>query len=157
MDLASVTKRIDRFRSRVKGLIFAFGLFRTIAATASLLLLSFLLDTLLQLPLTVRYVSFFIALGGISWVAAMFLVRPLGIKLPDDDLALAAEARLPDLKDRLISALQFKRQIEDPENAESKEMMRAVIEEAGRLEGVLEIRRLVDTRKVRLQGLLALQ
>ena len=156
MDLAQVTKKIDRFRSRVRGLIFAFGLFRTIAAAASLLLLSFLLDTLLQLPLTVRYVSFFLALGGISWVAAMFLVRPLRIKLPDDDLALAAEARLPDLKDRLISALQFKRQIEDPENAESKAMMRAVIEEAGQLEGVLEIRRLVDTKKVKLQGLLAL-
>ncbi len=155
MDLARVTKRIDRFRARVKGLIFAFGLFRTIATAMSLLLLSFALDYLLQLPITVRYVSFFIALGGITWVAAVTMLRPLGIKLPDDDLALAAEARLPELQDRLISALQFQRQMEDPENAESKAMMRAVIEDAGSLEGALEIHRLVDTRKVRLQGLLA--
>jgi hypothetical protein len=67
------------------------------------------------------------------------LVRPLSLELPDEELALAIEARSPALRDRLISALQFSEQLRDPENEESPELIGAVLDEAAGLarEGML--------------------
>ncbi|MHC4862298.1 MAG: hypothetical protein ACYTDY_19630, partial [Planctomycetota bacterium] len=155
MDLSRVSRRIDRFRTRLRAIYLVLGVSRVFIAAIALLFLSFLLDYFLRLPLGVRFASCVIAVLAVVVVFLRSVVYPLSVEFKDDDLALAAEARIPELEDRLISALQFRRQLDDPTNAESPEMMRAVIEEAGRLETVLKTARLTDPRRVRREALAA--
>lgn len=154
-DLNSVTGRMQGLRAHIRRLFLAAGFARVVTAISILLLLSFLLDVLLRLPLAVRWVSAGVALLVVLAVVIRAIVYPLSVRIPDDDLALLAEARLPDLDDRLISALQFRRQLEDPANAESRAMMEAVIGDAASLSEAIEARRLTDARAVRRFGFVA--
>jgi hypothetical protein len=153
LDLTRVVREIGRFRGRLRGLWLAHGALRLVLVAALLLILSFALDAGLALPLPVRQVSFALALVLLGAAAVRWLVLPLRAKIADDDLALAAEGRIPELEDRLISALQFRRQMEDLENPESRPMMRAVIEEAGHLSQTLGAARLLDPRRLLRPGL----
>jgi hypothetical protein len=155
MDLSRVSRRIDRFRTRLRAIYLVLGLSRVFLAATALLFLSLALDYLLNLPLGVRIASCIVAILAVAVVFLRSVVYPLSVRFTDDDLALAAEARLPELEDRLISALQFRRRVDDPDDAESPEMMRAVIEEAGRLEAVVGAVRLTNAKRVRREALAA--
>jgi len=76
--------------------------------------LSFLLDRVFRLEVAARAVILLAGLGAVGWATWRFLVRRLGRLPGEDPLAIAVEARYPDLSDRLISALQLAR-VTDPE------------------------------------------
>jgi hypothetical protein len=106
------------------------GALRATCAIFAVLLASFLLDWLLDLPLGVRAVVLAAAVLVVGATVFRRIVRPLALPLGDEQLALAIEARRPELRDGLISALQFARQMEDPENEESVPLMLAVLDDA---------------------------
>lgn len=67
------------------------------------------LDWLIHAERPVRGIFAVLAAGGIALVVRRALWKPLSLPMLDDDLALAVEARFPQLADRLISALQLSR------------------------------------------------
>ncbi|MCB1281322.1 MAG: hypothetical protein KDB18_07345, partial [Salinibacterium sp.] len=95
----------------------------------ALIAASFLLDWLFQLPWGARAVMLMLMLFVMARGAWRFFVGPQRIALDDERLALLIEGRHPEYGDDLISALQFERQLQDPTNAESKDLMVAAIED----------------------------
>ena len=156
MSLERIDRKIDGLRNRIRAFFLLIGLTKLLFALASLLLLSFLLDYALHLPVPVRIASAVIALLVVVVVTLRSVAYPLSVRLGDEDLALAVEARRPDLRDRLISALQFRRHLSDADVAESRPMMEAVIAETGELKDAFSAREFTDAKALRLSGLLAL-
>lgn len=76
----------------------------------------------------------FLGGGMVAWLGywGWRALRPLTARLPDEELVLAVERRLPALQDRLASALDFARELEAPGRRESAPMMQAVVAEAAR-------------------------
>jgi hypothetical protein len=133
MDLRPLRPALGALRTRIRGLYLLHGLGRVAAVFAGLLLLSFLLDLLLQPPRGVRIVHALLSLAALAWSVHRFLVLPMRrslVDLSDEELALAVEARVPSLQDRLAGALQWERILADPECGESEAFMQASVAEA---------------------------
>jgi len=99
----------------------------------AVLVLSFIGDYGLRLPLGVRQIALFATLVGLATVVFRRLVRPLRESLSDAILATRVEERYPELEDRLVSSLAFLEASNDPDNEDSPALMRAVIEETARM------------------------
>jgi len=156
MSLSTLDRKIERLRGRIRRLFLLIGLTKLLVAITALLLLSFLLDYTLHLPVVVRVASGVIALLAVAVVLLRTVAFPLSVRISDEDLALAVEARRPDLKDRFISALQFRKVLSTGDSAESRAMMEAVVESAGDLDGAFAAAEFTDARTLRKSGIGAL-
>lgn len=135
-----------RARLRRRHLLRALGI--VVAATCAALVVSFLMDWLLELPLAVRAVHLAIAAVALFALAAATLA-PLRRNVPETDVAQAVEAIRPRLKDRLASALDFERRLDDPAEPESRELMERVVQSAAAEAQKLQPRLLVTMRRAR--------
>ena len=148
---------LGALRTRVRALYLVHGTGRVAAALAGLLLLSVALDVVLRPPLPVRAVHGLLSLAAFAWVLRACLVSPLrrsATDLTDEELAMAVEARVPSLQDRLVSSLQWERLRADPDSGESHAFMAATAAEAA--EAVRRVRAgdLTDPRPARRAALL---
>src|SRR5687768_14232077 len=69
--------------------------------------------------------------GVLVWALGRHVLSPLRVRLSDEALALAVEARFARLNDRLAAALDFDREMAAPSRGESPAMMARVVDEAG--------------------------
>jgi len=101
--------RLAAVRGRIRRLSLLRGLGLWLAVTALVFIGSFYLDRLLNPPHAMRLLVG--PLVGVSLAVAFWwwIVRPLRVRLTDDDAALAVERVYPELGDRLVSALQLSR------------------------------------------------
>jgi len=113
-DLGPIRERLAALRRRLGAALAVDGAARLALALLAVIALSFLLDRLFKLEVPARAVLLIASLAALAWVAWRFLVRRLSHLPGEDPLAVAVEARFPDLNDRLISALQLSREA-DPE------------------------------------------
>jgi len=120
---------LARLRARVRSLLIVLGCSRAVIFLGAILVLLFVGDYALRLPLGVRQVAFFATLAGLGVVIVRRLVLPLREPLSDAVLATRVEERYPELADRLVSSLAFLDAADDPDNEDSPALMRAVIEE----------------------------
>jgi hypothetical protein len=77
-------------------------------------------------------------------VAWRYLISPLRVKLTEDDLALRVERHFPQLKDRLISAVQFTHGESRLREGVSRELVRAVVAEAGEVSRPIDFTQPLD-------------
>ncbi len=133
-------------RRRVRVLLLVLGAGRLVVLVGAALAAFFAADYGLRLPLSVRVV--FLALLVAATVTALVrhLLRPLVARLPDETLATSVEAAHPVLNDRLRSSLAFARAADDPDNDDSREMMRAVVEETVREAAAIPFGRVAAAR-----------
>lgn len=154
--LASIRSKLGTVRTAVRALYVADGLLRLTAVILGLLLLSFVLDFGLHFPLPLRM----IALAGIALAIAIAAVRyvafPCRVPITIEDVAAQVELRNPFLKDRLISALQLDRHLEDPEYADSVPLTQALIREAEELAGGIRFFSILHPKPVVIAGALVL-
>ena len=120
-------------RARVRSLLLLHGCARATVFLVTVLVLLFVGDYALRLPLAVRQVAFLGILAGLGTVLTRRLIMPLREPLGDEVLATRVEERYPHLQNRLVSSLAFLRAQEDPENTDSPDLMRAVVEETAGL------------------------
>jgi hypothetical protein len=152
LDLRPLRPALSSLRTRIRGLYLVHGLGRVAAVLAALLLLSFLLDAVLEPPRTVRIVHGLLSVAALGWAIRRFLVMPLRrsvTDLSDEELALAVEARVPSLQDRLVGALQWERILADPECGESRAFMEASVVEAAAAVRTVRASALTDARPSR--------
>ena len=128
-ELQPVRTVLAALRARLRGVRVVRAVALIAAGTALALVVSFLLDRFLDLPYTVRVVHLVVIVGGIA-ALAVWATRPLRTRVSDGDLAQALEDVVPGLDDRVASALDFERRLQDPAERESREMMRVVIRQA---------------------------
>jgi len=137
---------LARLRARVRTLVLLLGGSRLAVFLGAALALFFCADYVLRLPLSVRTVLLLLVVGGGVAVALRHLLRPLLAPLDDDTLAACVEAAHPGLNDRLRSSLAFAHAKENPDNEDSPELMRVVVEETVRESGALPFARVARTR-----------
>ncbi|MCK6458912.1 MAG: hypothetical protein L6Q95_03345 [Planctomycetes bacterium] len=113
-DLEEIRTRLDALRRRIAAALALDGGARVAGVLLAAVALSFLLDRVFRLEVAARAVILLAGLLAIGWVSWRFLLRRLRRLPGEDPLAIAVEARYPDLSDRLISALQLAR-VGDPE------------------------------------------
>jgi len=122
-----IRRGLARLRGRARSLLLLYGSSRTLVFLVTALLVMFVADYVLRLPLGVRRAAFALAAAGLAVVLYRRLVAPLRQPLHDALLAARVEARYPLLENRLVSSLAFQQAENDPENADSPALMRAVV------------------------------
>jgi hypothetical protein len=113
-DLPQIRARLDALRRRIAAALALEGGARVAGVLLAAVAASFLLDRVFRLEVAARAVILLAGLLAIGFVLWRFLLRRLGRLPGEDPLAIAVEARYPELSDRLISALQLAR-VADPE------------------------------------------
>jgi len=113
-DLAQIRARLDALRRRIAAALALEGGARVAGVLLAAIALSFLLDRVFKLEAAARAVILIAALGALGWTIWRYVLRRLRGLPGEDPLAVAVEARYPELGDRLISALQLAREA-DPE------------------------------------------
>ncbi len=143
-DLTAVRRVLETLRRKVRSAWATRGLSIVGSVACAAALVSFGLDYALDLPLAVRAVHLALILAGLALLARHVLLRPLAVALSEEDLVQAVEHGVPEMRDRLVSALDFERRLDDPAERESREMMAGVVDEAVQLARGLDPSSLVD-------------
>lgn len=129
-ELQAARARLQQQRKRVRT-----GLWVEAVGVAALMLVAYALPTLLVdrfLRLEWAFRAALLA-AFVLVVARVFvkrLVRPMGVRLSDEELALAVERQCPQLDQQLISSLQFDEELAgagSEASVESREMKAAVV------------------------------
>jgi hypothetical protein len=148
-ELATVRGLLASLRAKIRRAWTVRGLAITATALCIFAVCSFGLDYFLDLPLGVRAVHLCLVLAAMGVVLNRALLRPLRAPMPEQDLAQAVEHGAPDLRDRLLSALDFESRLGDASETESRELMAGVVRDAAVVAARLDAGLLVDTRPAR--------
>src|SRR5262245_4984372 len=133
---SSIKRNLSSLRQRERLLTFAWGAARWLAIVLLLLLacgfVDWLIDRQRDTPDSIRVAMFGIQVATAIVLGLLLLFWPQLRWLGDSKLALWVEAKFPQFKHRLISAVQFHRRGADLEGM-SKELVGVVTEEASAL------------------------
>ena len=150
--LGAAPARLERLRRRIrKGIwIEALGVFAMLCV--AFVVPDWLTDRSLRLEWIYRalLLASFVAVAVRVMRARLFV--PLAVDLTDEEVALAVERRAPDLKQQLISSLQFERDLRAGGVRESPALMSAVIAELRTRVTTIPFARAVDSRRIRRFG-----
>ncbi len=98
------------------------------AALAGYFLITYGLDRNLRLEWPFRLVMLALFLGWLGTLLFRRVYRPIVVELSDDEMALAVERTAPQMKQGLISAVQFERVLlADGPTMESRDLMAVVV------------------------------
>jgi hypothetical protein len=147
MSLNLLKNKITVLRRRVYTLLVIEGVARVVWYILLACVASFCLDYFLHLPHTGRAL---LLLGFVAFLGSVVVrkVLPWKNSIGDDTLIMALERANPQLQERLISAFQFARLLQDPEYQESPEMSQRVIAEAEQLMPSIRFGGILNWKKV---------
>ncbi len=137
-DLEQVRKRLANLRAQVATALMVDGAARVAGAVVGCVALSFLLDRVFKLEVVARVVILLAAVGAVGYVVWRYLTSRLKNVPGEDPLAIAVEARCPELKDRLISAIQLSRETDPERYGMSPQLIGEVVTDA--IEPVSKVR-----------------
>ncbi|MBM4063381.1 MAG: DUF4175 domain-containing protein [Planctomycetes bacterium] len=110
---------------------------------------SYVTDRGLRLEWFYRCLLLLSFLAVVARVVVRRLVRPLEVRLGDEELALAVERRAPEVRQELISALQFETALAGTPRGDSQALMAAVVDGLRRRLGGIPFARAIDADRVR--------
>ena len=128
-----VISKIRAFRSRIRACLAVEGLSYVALVVAGLACVSMSIDYIQRLGFAGRLFSLVVGLGLIGWVLYRAVLSRLARPMDDERIALTVEDCFPELRDRLISSLQFTRILASGADARSQQsvaMMSAVTADA---------------------------
>ncbi len=108
--VAPLASRLGRLRGAFRALFALDGLSRLALPAAAFVAATFAIDWTFILPAEARLVVLAAGLALFSWILLRKILRPLAVRVTDDDLAVFVERHYPELNDRLISAIQLARE-----------------------------------------------
>lgn len=110
---------------------------------------SFLTDRGLRLEWVFRALLLVTFLVAVARLVLRRLVRPLTVPLSDEEMALAVERQAPDVRQALISSLQFEGALQSPRSGDSRELMQAVIGDVQARLAAIPFGKAIDAGRVR--------
>ena len=139
---------LSRLRKKLRHFFLQDGLVTLGIGSSGAIVLSFLLDYLLVLPIQVRFVFLAAAATALVFFARRFVTRPLATPVLDEELANLVERSNPELKQALVTAIELTRPGSEAALHVSPSMVRSVVERVE--EGVAGIRfeRIFDLRRL---------
>ncbi|MEO0479266.1 MAG: hypothetical protein AAF196_07280 [Planctomycetota bacterium] len=167
-DLRASVARIDsilrRQRGRIRSRFLLHGLGLVVAGVALVLLGYFAADRFLRIPSAIRILVSISLLVWLGFAVRRRLLYPLGRKFETRDVALAIERSFPSLHQRVVSALQLRRGLENPDSLrdQSPAMVAELVNEASDalesipVDQVVQSRSAMRTAGAGLFGVLAL-
>ena len=133
----AVRRRLLALKAALRAHLVGKGLALVLIALVAGVFFSFAVDRKLDMERSQRAVILAAALAGVGYVLWRFLLRPLGVPMDPEELALVFEHHYPQLDDRLISTLQFS--FADVERLGSSEgLVREVAKQANAMAGGLD-------------------
>src|SRR5262245_33443313 len=130
MDFNTIIGRLAALGRKKKLILLSIGIAGLLILAVALAFGTFILDWLFRLPLGVRTILTLGSIAAIVVFAVRRLLRPLGQRQTADGLALMVERSDPSLKDRLISALQLKRDLDAGRAVESPDLIKVTVDGA---------------------------
>lgn len=125
-----VGEPLTRLRRRLRRLRAGIGAAKAGAVIVAAAALQFLLDWWLRLRLDMRAALLLVLAVASGWALWRHLVKPLRVRFANREMALALEARHPELDAVLVSAVDFAEGRVGAAESNSPELVRAVIAEA---------------------------
>lgn len=122
------------------------GLCLCVALPAAAVLLAFLLDHTLRLPLAIRLLHTAAIAALLGWAAWAYVRYPLSRRFGAADVAVLLERCFPDLHQRLVSAVQLQ-QLGELRN-QSRAMIEALLAGAAEAARGLPLQRMFDHRRL---------
>ncbi len=154
--VAPLAARLGRLRGAIRALFALDGLSRLVLAAAAFVAVTFAIDWTLLLPAEVRLVMLAGGLALAGWILLRKVLRPLGVRVSDDDLAVFVERHYPELNDRLISAIQLSREAGRPDGGRgprldvcnSPELVQVLVDDASKAASEVDFGRVIVRRHV---------
>ena len=105
----SIARNLRALRRKIFQWFFVDGANRVLIALFVFCAVSFSIDRLARMDKSQRGVMLVLGLAVLAWIAWRKLARPLFSSLSDDALVLEVERQSPEVREELISALEFSR------------------------------------------------
>src|SRR5262249_1092864 len=121
------------------------GVVLLLAAAGGALLLGAMLDTLFDFGSLLRCALFLAFLAAAGYVIAKFIWKPIGAKHSDDFFAALIEQRHPNMRNRLINALQLGRAT----TPQSPRLVEAIVNDGAHAVDELDANRAVSTPAIK--------
>jgi len=144
-----IDAKLTELRGRLRRLIALAGWAKVLLAGLGAAALLLALDWHFHLNPYGRIVLGMGGLGAVIAVVLLYLVRPLRVHLTDGGLALLVEDQFPELKERLISAVQLARPGDSAAAVSSRDLLEALQQDARRAAGTVEFGAVVRSDVVR--------
>lgn len=124
-----VSSKLSGLRAKINSWLFVEALSRILPTILGLMLFIFGVDYMLEMDVPQRIIISVIAVVVVLFVAYRKLIKPFMETLSDDALCLEVEKQNHDLRDSLISAVQFSRDYDTQKQGVSSAMVAATIEQ----------------------------
>ncbi len=133
---AAVRRQLADARAQIRRHLFCEGLAWTVGVAAVLIVISFAADRGLRLSTSTRMA--WLPVGIVAILATVYgkLLRPLWLPLPDLDLALVLDRRMPGFAERVANVLQLPRLLEADVAASPSMIEAAVRQQAAELRAI---------------------
>ncbi|MFP4057242.1 MAG: hypothetical protein ACLF0G_10270 [Candidatus Brocadiia bacterium] len=102
-------RKLRSLRGHLRRLIVLAGVSRVVLVLAAALAVALLVDWAAKLHTPGRAILLGATCAAVGYALWRYLIAPLRVRLDDEALALLIERRFPELRDRLISTVQFGR------------------------------------------------
>ncbi len=144
----NLISRLNSLRSYYTLTRLFYGLFLILTLILTWLLFSFILSFLsgFFLPVFIRVTLWGIFFLALSLTFSYFFLRPLIYKPSLEDLAVKVETQYPELKNRLIGALQLYRNLEKNPEGYSIQMIEKIIQQADEVSADMNFKQVVNKR-----------
>ncbi|MBI1853370.1 MAG: hypothetical protein HYR85_23775 [Planctomycetes bacterium] len=156
MSVGELQQRVRRLGGYLRRLDALKGGAAFVIASVSVAAASFLIDWFLVLPLVVRGLLLFGSITLLVTIVYRGLVRPLVGRRSEEQLALLVERRFPEMKDGLISSLQFAKKASGEAYGESTSLQEMVIADTAKRASTFDFHAVVDSGVVHRFAALAL-
>jgi hypothetical protein len=108
------TNRLDDFRRNIRRRLVAYGVLAVASGGVAAFVTVIFLDWALGLPPLLRLVGGLLFLLGFIGASYFWIVKPLRARVTVEELAWRLEQRFPELRDQLLSAVEFTKQSAEP-------------------------------------------
>ena len=125
----SIARNLRSLRRKIFQWFFVDGANRALIAFLLFCAVSFGIDRLARMDRSQRGVMLVLGIALLAWIVWRKLVKPLFSRLSDDALVLEVERQSPEVKEELISALEFSRMDWSRHPNASKGMVASTIEQ----------------------------
>lgn len=144
----SITQGLSALRRKISTWILIKGLSRVFLVLIGLVAVDLLIDWFFHMDNSQRAILLVLMVAVVIWSIWHFLIKPLSQKSTDDALILEVEGQNKELKESIISAMQFSRSKSIEKQGVSTAMVDATIQHGGTAASQIKFGKILDSNRL---------